>query len=228
MITCALEQSTECGSAAIFRDEQVAAQCGWQAEGRHSRQIFGAIGRLFESARLRPADIDLYIVGLGPGSYTGLRIGIGFVHGLAMPAERPLFGLTSAAAVAAAAAETRTDATHVQVVGDARRGRLWYGTFRVAGGIVRQEGDFGLAPVDDVATALLPDAIVATAEWSRLEHVLPGCVPEPRHLIERPVCPTAATLGLVALEWDAAGIASAPLEPIYLHPPVFVAPRFPA
>jgi len=226
MLTFVLEQSTTQGSAAILRHATCVAESAWQSAGQLGSRIYGAVSGLLAEARLQPGDIDQYIVGLGPGSYTGLRIALGFINGLAAPAGRPVFGIPSAVAVAANVVARNADATTVQVVGDARRERLWVGTFRVAnGGGMRQQGAFSLVDIRAAAASLLPEAMLATAEWPRLSSILPDCVPTPERLIREATPPTAAVLGLVGLEWVTAGLASPGLEPIYLHPAVFTAAK---
>ncbi|TMQ08760.1 MAG: tRNA (adenosine(37)-N6)-threonylcarbamoyltransferase complex dimerization subunit type 1 TsaB [Deltaproteobacteria bacterium] len=89
------------------------------AEARHATQSRGAdllvaIDRLCREAGVDPADLDAIAIGAGPGSFTGLRIGMATAKGIAFAANRPLWAVSSLAALA-------DDAAH-ELAGDPRRG----------------------------------------------------------------------------------------------------------
>jgi tRNA threonylcarbamoyladenosine biosynthesis protein TsaB len=104
---------------------------------RHGRNLVPAIRDLLRVAGLTPADVDLWAVGLGPGSYTGLRIGLTAAKTLAYVSGKPLVGFDSLEAVARNAPD---DAPRVTVIADAQRGDLYTADFardRPAGPLVR-------------------------------------------------------------------------------------------
>lgn len=88
----ALETSTTMGSIALFQDEKMLFHTSFQSEKSHNSQIFEA---------LRPLDnyfqgsIDLLAVGIGPGSYTGVRVGIATAHGLSLAYNSAVIGMSS-------------------------------------------------------------------------------------------------------------------------------------
>ena len=93
---------------------------------RHGRILIPAIRDLLAEAGLTVADLDGLVVGLGPGSYTGLRIGITAAKTLAYAIGKPLAGLDSLEIVAHNAPD---DQTFVTAIGDAQRGDFYAAEF---------------------------------------------------------------------------------------------------
>jgi tRNA threonylcarbamoyladenosine biosynthesis protein TsaB len=86
------------------------------------------------------ADLGAIVVGLGPGSFTGLRIGLATAKGISYAASIPLAGASSLAAMALAAAADLPDGTLLVPALDARKGEVYCGFFRSRDGRVEQEG----------------------------------------------------------------------------------------
>jgi tRNA threonylcarbamoyladenosine biosynthesis protein TsaB len=93
---------------------------------RHGRNLVPAIRALLRDAGVALGELDGFAVGLGPGSYTGLRIGVTAAKTLAYAAGKPLVGLDSLEAIARNAPG---DAPRVSVVADAQRGDLYVAEF---------------------------------------------------------------------------------------------------
>jgi len=93
---------------------------------RRGRNLVPGIARMLEKAGLGPADLDLIACGVGPGSFTGIRIGIATAATLAYAARVPVLDVGSLHGIAANAP---TDAERVLVALDARRGHVFAGLF---------------------------------------------------------------------------------------------------
>ncbi|HEX5108058.1 MAG TPA: tRNA (adenosine(37)-N6)-threonylcarbamoyltransferase complex dimerization subunit type 1 TsaB [Vicinamibacterales bacterium] len=102
MIVLALDTSTREGSCAIARDDEVREEPG-DAGRSHAEQLPLSLMTLLDRNRLSLADIDLFAVATGPGSFTGLRVGIAAMQGLAFATAKPLIGVSSLDALAAIA-----------------------------------------------------------------------------------------------------------------------------
>jgi tRNA threonylcarbamoyladenosine biosynthesis protein TsaB len=89
---------------------------------RHGRSLVPTIHALLSEAGLKVVDLDAIAVGLGPGSYTGLRIGIIAARVLGYAAQRPVYGLDSPALYARHA---QPGSGHIAVISDAQRGELY-------------------------------------------------------------------------------------------------------
>lgn len=100
---------------------------GWvQPEGqRGTSQLAPAVAALLAGKQLAVADLAGVVVGIGPGSYTGLRSAIAFARALCWPSKRPLVGLPSVASAAAALLDARPQLRAVITVVDARRGECY-------------------------------------------------------------------------------------------------------
>ena len=127
MLMCAIETSGKNCSVALLRDAEVLAYDSLLEPARHSIVLMPLVDRLFRQCSLAPADVDVFAVGVGPGSFTGLRIGIGTIKGLAFPYHTPCAGVSTLASLACSAG---TSSRTILPVIDARRGRVYAGAYR--------------------------------------------------------------------------------------------------
>jgi tRNA threonylcarbamoyladenosine biosynthesis protein TsaB len=96
----AIETSGTVGSVALATPARCVAELVVEAGQSHSQQLLPAIDRLLQQAGIDWPQIDGIAVSLGPGSFTGLRIGLSTAKGLAMAAAKPLLGVPSLDALA--------------------------------------------------------------------------------------------------------------------------------
>src|SRR3972149_11559471 len=102
MRVLAVEPSTLAGGAALLDGERVVGQYLLDVRVTHSERLLVAVDRLLEDAGWRPAHLEGLAASVGPGSFTGLRIGLGTVKGLALVREVPAAAVAQRAATAAA------------------------------------------------------------------------------------------------------------------------------
>jgi tRNA threonylcarbamoyladenosine biosynthesis protein TsaB len=224
--TLAIEASTTTPSTALLRGDDVLGEASWLAARGATQRMFEAMQSLLESHNVTPEAIDLFAVGLGPGGFTGMRLALSALQALALPTKQNVMGISSAEAVAAQVQRDLTPTGRTIVVGDARRKRLWAGVFCSTEGALKQDGDFSLVPISDFPKTLRDGDVVASPDRVRLGDELREVVTAPATLIDADVIPTAADIAHLARQRVADGVASEALEPIYMHPPVFVEPRF--
>lgn len=120
----ALETTTAQGSLAWWEDGGVRAACDLQA-GRYSVQLFAAMQALARQAGRELSSVDGFAVANGPGSFTGVRVGLTAVKGLVEVWRKPAVAISTLAAVAAAAAEM-AGAEPVIAALDAARGDVYF------------------------------------------------------------------------------------------------------
>lgn len=214
----ALELSSPRGSAALLRDSIVLGAESWAETRTGGRAVFEAVERLLARAGLRVSDIEAVAAGRGPGQYSGMRIALTAAETLMLPGGGTAMAVSSGAALAMALmAETGADLA--AVVGDARRGRLWVGVYRRGGRVpVEPVLDWRLCRPEELEAVVPAGALLVSSESARVRALAPPAgrsnwVPDDRF-------PDAAVLGRLALARLAAGLASEPLTPIYMHPAV--------
>jgi len=88
-------------SAAIAKDDKIIARYKSKSEKSHSDMLAPSVGKLLKKTRLKPKDIDLYAISIGPGSFTGLRIGVAFIKGMNLFTEKPVVCVPTLDAMAA-------------------------------------------------------------------------------------------------------------------------------
>ena len=99
----ALETTTREGSVALLRDDDVVAARPGDPALSHAERLPADFAAVLAVAGLAPSAIDLFAVATGPGGFTGLRIGLAAVQGLALSLDRPVAGVASLPALAWAA-----------------------------------------------------------------------------------------------------------------------------
>jgi tRNA threonylcarbamoyladenosine biosynthesis protein TsaB len=121
-----IDTATLTGSVALVDDDLVLAESAVLVHGSHSAVLVQTIDAMLASARVELGSIDAFAAGLGPGSFTGVRIGISIAKGFALATERPMFGVCSLQVLAAAAVGAVGP-----VVGalDARRGEVYFAVY---------------------------------------------------------------------------------------------------
>lgn len=105
-IILAIETATRAGSVAISRGENILACATGDASSSHSTDLIKNIDQIMTEARLQLRDVDLFGVAIGPGSFTGLRIGLATAKSLAVATEKKCAGISTLAAIALAAGES--------------------------------------------------------------------------------------------------------------------------
>jgi tRNA threonylcarbamoyladenosine biosynthesis protein TsaB len=124
VIVLGIDTSTSIGSVAILRDDDVIADATGAAV-HHGSDLLPMIDAACARAGIAPRELDAIAVGAGPGSFTGLRIGMATAKGIAFAAARPLWAVSSLAALAPG-----RRAGLVCAALDARRGEIYAGLYR--------------------------------------------------------------------------------------------------
>ncbi|MFM2418007.1 MAG: hypothetical protein RL385_2730 [Pseudomonadota bacterium] len=100
MKVLAVDTSTHVGTVALCDGGTLLAEWSALVRASHGETLLPYVARVLESGGVPLADIDLFAVGLGPGSFTGVRIGLATAKGLALAEKKPIVGVTSLAVLA--------------------------------------------------------------------------------------------------------------------------------
>ena len=132
MITLALDTTTKAATCAILSGDEVTGQWTGDSLMSQAAQLPRGVAEALAAGGCRPEDVDVLAVAVGPGSFTGLRVGIATMQGLAVALSRPLIGVSALDALAlAAAAECGAGATlPIAPWVDAWRGEVYAGIYR--------------------------------------------------------------------------------------------------
>jgi tRNA threonylcarbamoyladenosine biosynthesis protein TsaB len=127
-----LDTSTSVFSVAIAAGNRLLGEASGEAGQLTAARLVPAVQNLFTDCGLAPAELDGFAVTIGPGSFTGLRVGIAFIKGLAYATAKPVVGLSSLALLAMNARESTIP---VCPLFDARRSEVYGGLYRFANGL---------------------------------------------------------------------------------------------
>ncbi len=144
-----LDTSTNTFSLALSKDGKVLRFRNAEGKKLLENSIIPTIDRLLESAGVSLEQVDVFAIGLGPGSFTSLRVGLATIKAFAIAGAKKVIGIGSLDIIAQAHKGTACDAICVLV--DARRGQVYSCTFDRNG---QRQGEYILATPDKVLTAL--------------------------------------------------------------------------
>ncbi len=193
----ALETSTPRASLALFDKGAVVWESDFTTARAHNAKIFEPVA---EALKIAGDALELIAVGIGPGSYSGVRVGISVTNGLGLAREIPVIGVSSLAAFPEA---------NCTVISDARR------------------KTFAIATVENRELVSEPDLIDAEKFAALLPTFQARLFTPDFHVADEfesitLAFPTATELAKIAADFDAetvAKLAKKPLEPHYLRPP---------
>ena len=144
-----VDTSTLVMSVALTAGDRLLAESTFDLPRGHSRALLGAADHLFGRCGVGAADLDGIAVGRGPGSFTGLRIGMALAKGLALAFEKPIWGISSLHALARAWQRGPDDLVLACI--DARKGEIYVGGWQGENNVFEERV---VAP-DRLAEALL-------------------------------------------------------------------------
>lgn len=215
MITLGLETSGQAGSVALLCDGTLLGERDLSREGRrHARTLIAEIRDLLKDAAIAPADVNTIAVSIGPGSFTGLRVGVTCAKTWAYATGAAITGVETFLAVAS---QSQTVTQRLQVIDDAQRGELFVGTFeRDDDGSWFQCGTTEIISTDEWIAGLTPKTVVSGPAVLKLHDRLIGrCVFE----VTEVLVPTARSIARIGERRALHGETSDAwgLEPLYLR-----------
>lgn len=201
-------------TAAVFEDDRALATRSETMTRGHQERLGGMVRDVVAEAGGGFAAVDRIGVTVGPGSFTGLRVGIAFALGLGAALDRPVVGISTLAALAWSA-DGGEGPTAAAI--DARRGQVYLQTFR--------EGEALIAP-QALSIAAMRERLAedASCSWRLAGGGMPLAIPEsmkpgpapPGGMADLIVNPTPGALAALTIRTDP---ATAPPRPLYLRAP---------
>ena len=211
MRVLAVETSTLAGGAALLDGGLVVGEYALDVRATHSERLMGAIDRLLTDAGWAVRDLEGLAVSVGPGSFTGLRIGLSTVKGLALALSIPIVAVPTLDAMAALLPFA---ALPVCPVLDARKGEVYASLYRWDGAGMHRVWEYLAITPADLAQRLEEPVIVLGDAADQIHSPYARRIRPPRR------GPSPASVGALGYSRLTIGdtVAPADLVPIYLRP----------
>lgn len=193
----AVDTSTTSCSVALFNDGRLLAEAIYTAGKTHSRHLMSIIDRLLDRCSCRPGDVDGIAVTRGPGTFTGLRIGISTVKGLAAATGAKVVGVDSLAALAWPL--TVVDGPVVAMI-DARRGEIYHAGFNGRNGTLIPTSPTAVSSPDAAARKLPAGALLIGSGAMLYHDIFEQRCPSARIADASAHVIRAASVGMLAME----------------------------
>ena len=148
MIILSLETSTQNFSLAVSEDEKILMKRSLHLPKILDSSIIPAIDQTLKNLKLTVSDCDGFAVGLGPGSFTSLRVGLAAVKGLAFATGKSVVGLSSLDILAMNVFDVSCD--EICVILDAKRNLLYGCLYRKKGESLKRTSEYLLIPLDEL------------------------------------------------------------------------------
>lgn len=219
---CAVDTSTSLGSIALYEGETLVAEDARRVSNAHGESLLPMIDTLFARVGWTPRSVRRFCVGIGPGSFTGVRISVATVKGIVLGTGAELVGVGSLEALAALA---RPVAAPVLAVIDAIRGEFYLQAIAPAGSVLSEP--VCLAPSDIeawLATVVPPEMGSNLVVVGEAGTKLPPLAGRDVRLLTTGdhAAPHARGVALVGRQ-RAAGLPEL-VEPVYVRPPEITRP----
>lgn len=238
MLVLALDTTTRTGSIALARDGQLVECVVGDAARTHAERLPSDIVSLLERHEYGVRDIDLYGVAAGPGSFTGLRVGIAAIQGLALANGRQVVAVSALEATARIGADARggpdpgagpagTERAWPRVAAwmDAHRGEVFAALYAVAAGACEVLDPPSVEAPARVLARWAPmlegRAVVFAGDGALIYRTVVEAALGASVRVIDPMPPLAPMIGRLAAEQAAAGRAVSPhaIQPLYVRRP---------
>ena len=154
VLILSLDTSSPSGSVAVLRDQALIGVISTRGEENYSSRMFRHLEFLLNDLSLKLGQFDLFAVSAGPGSFTGLRVGLTAAKGWAEVYKKPVVGVSALEAVAI---QCRALTAAVVPVLDARRGQVYFGVYRRNGAGLALDGDEFVVTPEEFAAKIARD-----------------------------------------------------------------------
>lgn len=150
----AIDTTSKTATAALCEDEKLISSYTQNTGLTHSETMLPMIESILKNARVGVDDIDIFACSTGPGSFTGVRIGVSIIKGLAFSKNKPCIGVSALEAMAQSIAPIANENDVICPVMDARRDQLYNALFTVSGGKLVRLTDDDISDANELATKL--------------------------------------------------------------------------
>jgi len=205
----ALDTSTDYLSLVVLKGDKMAAKFHKKAHRKHSMLLVPMIDKLLKRAGLKIKEIDYFAISVGPGSFTGLRIGVTVVKGLAYALKKKIVAVPTLDVIADNAKSFKG---MICPVLDARKNKVYACLYKSDGRTVKKISKYLLLPFDDLLKKIEKyDKVLFLGD------LISG--PRPRNWFDKDWHPKADIVARLGAEYCKAKkfVKAEDLEPMYLY-----------
>jgi tRNA threonylcarbamoyladenosine biosynthesis protein TsaB len=231
MRVLSLDTTTRAGSVALIEQDRIVGERSGDAARTHAERLPGEMLDLLADHGWTLRDVDLFAVSAGPGSFTGLRVGIAAIQGAAFALRRRVAAVSSLSALGHIAAGAAEPGTFVGAWMDAHRRDVFSALFRVGGGT-----PFDLDRLHEVEPAMVGTPAASLDRWRPLlggsmvtmagdgavlyADTIEQGLASPRRIVQ-PTPLLAGAIGRIAVGLARAGTTAPPggVQPLYVRRP---------
>lgn len=212
----ALDTSTRIAGIALYDGAQVLSEWVWTSYDHHTIELAPAVAQVLQRAGVTAGDLTVLAIATGPGSFTGLRIGMALAKGLALARHLPLVGIPTLDVLAAAQPVSVTEMVAVLQAG---RGRLACAWYQVVDHAWKGFGEAAVMTADDLSSKLHKPTWICGELSEDERHLLArkrknAILATPAQSLRRP----SFLAELAWQRWQAGQVDDpATLTPTYLH-----------
>ncbi len=158
MTILAIDTATKAIGLALYDGSMVLAESVWNSHNYHTVELAPAVQKLLNQAQIDSEDLQAIAISIGPGSYTGLRIGLAFAKGYSFPGRLPLIPIPTLDVIASAQSLSTYPLAAVLQAGRERLAVAWYENKDEAWSLAKEKE---LMTVDELAEAIRKPTIIA-------------------------------------------------------------------
>ncbi|MFH0840332.1 MAG: tRNA (adenosine(37)-N6)-threonylcarbamoyltransferase complex dimerization subunit type 1 TsaB [Candidatus Omnitrophota bacterium] len=227
MIVLGVDTSTEFLTVSVIKNDKALAD--YNAIGRlsHSSLLVPTIQKALKKARKKLKDVDLFAVGMGPGSFTGLRIGVTAMRGFSIALGKPIIGVPTLDAIACNVLVSGPDSRSLHNEGltlvpilDAKKSQVYASIYSIDGDRLVRNSNYLLEPVERLMKRLEGDVIfLGDGIAIYKDKLLSKKTLKAKFIDDNRWFPKASVITKLGLEMFKSGKHDDPydLEPLYLY-----------
>ncbi|MDD5680108.1 MAG: tRNA (adenosine(37)-N6)-threonylcarbamoyltransferase complex dimerization subunit type 1 TsaB [Candidatus Omnitrophica bacterium] len=226
MIVLGVDTSTEFLSVALIDEKKTLVKYDTVGKLNHSKLLIPTIKKSLAKARKKAKDIGLFAVGMGPGSFTGLRVGLTAVRALAIALNKPIIGVPTMDAIAyngyqhLKKKKELSKNIRICTIIDAKKNQVYACIYRISGDKIIRKSKYLLEPAEDLIKKLNGEILFLGDGAALYKEKLLGNVGIKAEFIEdKRWFPRANIIAEIGLERFRKGKSDNPydLEPMYLY-----------
>jgi len=149
MYILAADTSTEFASVALLKDGVLTAEFRDSGKHAHNQRLFDMINEIIYQSKITLKDIDLFAVGIGPGSFTGLRVGVSAVKGMSIGLDKKIIPVSSMDSSALRAFRDFPDEKMINIILEGKQKDFFHAGYSFDGSDVKKISEIIVRPYED-------------------------------------------------------------------------------